>query len=226
MRSILTWVRTPAFARVIPFMLFVSLVAMTPALRDQRAFDPRLVYPLKVIVVTALLAALWRQYGELKEIRAVSKMEWLYSGLTGALVFGLWINLGAAWMRLGESAGFDPRGADGATDWWLAGFRLAGAAMLVPIVEELFWRSFFMRWIGHSSFLCLSPNRIGWRALWASSLAFALEHNLWFAGLIAGLSYGALYRRSGNLWVPIVSHAITNLLLGIFVLVTGQWHFW
>ena len=45
-------------------------------------------------------------------------------------------------------------------------------------------------------------------------------------GIVAGLAYGGLYRASGRLWLPIVAHGLTNLLLGLWVVHTGQWHFW
>jgi CAAX prenyl protease-like protein len=67
---------------------------------------------------------------------------------------------------------------------------------------------------------------VGLRALLLSSLAFGFEHGLWFAGLIAGLAYGGLYRWSGGLRIPILAHAVTNLLLGIWVVNTGNWQFW
>jgi CAAX prenyl protease-like protein len=111
-------------------------------------------------------------------------------------------------------------------DWPLAVMRLAGAALLVPVMEELFWRSFVMRWIHKPDFLKVVPAEVGIKALAISSVLFALEHHLWFAGLLAGLAYGWLYRRSGNLWVPTLSHAVTNAALGIWVLYTGNWQFW
>jgi CAAX prenyl protease-like protein len=58
------------------------------------------------------------------------------------------------------------------------------------------------------------------------SIAFGFEHGQWAAGIVAGLAYGQLYRASGRLWLPIVSHALTNLLLGLWVVHTAQWQFW
>ena len=52
------------------------------------------------------------------------------------------------------------------------------------------------------------------------------EHGLWFAGIVAGLAYALLYRRSGNLWAAIIAHSITNLLLGCWVVYSGNWQFW
>ena len=59
------------------------------------------------------------------------------------------------------------------------------------------------------------PAAVGLRALFVSSLVFGLEHSLWFAGLLAGLAYGWLYRRSGNLWWLILAHGLTNFILGL-----------
>lgn len=59
-----------------------------------------------------------------------------------------------------------------------------------------------------------------------TSVVFALEHRLWFAGLLAGLVYGELYRRTGTLWIVIFAHALTNGFLGGYVVATGSWGFW
>jgi CAAX prenyl protease-like protein len=104
--------------------------------------------------------------------------------------------------------------------------RLTGAALLVPVMEELFWRSFVMRWIHDHDFLAVSLARVGYKALALSAVVFGLEHHLWFAGLLAGLAYGWLYIRAGNLWVPILSHGVTNGLLGAWVVYTQSWEFW
>ena len=93
-------------------------------------------------------------------------------------------------------------------------------------MEELFWRSFVMRWIDNPDFLAVSPAQASARAIIVSSLLFASEHQLWLAGLIAGLVYGLLYVRTGNLWVPVISHAVTNAVLGGWILATGNWQFW
>jgi CAAX prenyl protease-like protein len=63
-------------------------------------------------------------------------------------------------------------------------------------------------------------------ALFLSSFAFALEHREWLAGLLAGLAFGMIYRRSGNLRACIASHATTNLTIAGWVLATNQWRLW
>jgi CAAX prenyl protease-like protein len=108
----------------------------------------------------------------------------------------------------------------------MAALRLAGLALVVPVMEELFWRSFILRWIENHDFLSVSPRSVGARAFLIVTVLFALEHDHWFAGAVAGMAYNWLYMRSGNLWVAIASHAVTNACLGVWVLYTEQWQFW
>ena len=70
-----------------------------------------------------------------------------------------------------------------------------------------------------------TPRRVGFRAIALSTAVFALAHTLWLAAIVAGLAYAWLYRYTGKLWVPVVSHAVTNGVLGAWVVRTGQWHF-
>lgn len=211
----------PLLARVAPFALYMALLAVEQAVAAQGG-DARWLYPFKV---SAVAVALWFFRGEYQELR-VRPTGMLPAVGLGLLVFALWINLDQGWLNLGGGAGYDPSSPDGEPDWALIAFRLAGAALVVPLMEELFWRSFLMRWIERQDFLAIAPAAVGLRAILVSSLLFGAEHTLWFAGILAGLAYAWLYRHYENLWVPIAAHATTNLILGLWVLHTGAWQFW
>jgi hypothetical protein len=222
--SLLRW---QALARILPFALYIAFLALTPIVA--RAFpqwDARWLYAVQVGAVLAGLTFFAREYAELARPPRLLRRDWLLAAVAGVAVFLLWIHLDAPWATLGEAAGFDPRRGDGAIDWPLAAARLFGAVAVVPVMEELFWRSFVLRWVDRGDFMSLAPRAASLRALAVSSLLFGLEHHLWLAGVLAGLAYGALYRRSGSLWPPIAAHAVTNLLLGLWVLRGGHWHFW
>ena len=105
-------------------------------------------------------------------------------------------------------------------------FRLAGAAIVIPLAEELFWRSFALRFLEKSAFKSIPLGQFSWFSFILVSLAFGLEHHRWLPGIIAGLAYAGLLYRTKNLFSPILSHAVTNLLLGVYVLSTGRWEFW
>jgi CAAX prenyl protease-like protein len=217
----------PILIRSLPFGLYIAILALESSLPGWLpGMDVRWLYPFKALVVAAALAVLWRRYDELKPCR----ITLLHAGLaifTGLLVFALWINLDADWMLVGKTGiGYQPFRPDGSLDPVLIAFRIAGAALVVPIMEELFWRSFIQRWIKQPDFINLDPAQTGVRALLIASALFAVEHHQWFAGLIAGLAYGGLYIYSRNLWVPILAHAVTNGALGWYVVETKRWQFW
>jgi uncharacterized protein len=222
------WTRS-SLARIVPFALFMALLALRGWMGQQADpwFDPRWLYGAAVLMVAALLLRWWREYGELSRQLMPTLKECALAFLVGALVFGLWIQLDDPWMVIGQpAAGFVPTTATGALDWPLIALRWIGAALLVPVMEELFWRSFLMRWIEAPTFAGVDPQRVGLRAIVLSTFVFTLAHTLWLAAAIAGLAYAWLYVRTGKLWVAVIAHAVTNGALGMWVVMTGQWRFW
>lgn len=215
------WSRIAPFALYMLFMATVDIVA--PYIPS--GLDIRWLYGVKVGLVALLLWSLRSYYIELSGIATLRWREWLSASLIGVLVFVVWISLDAPWMRLGDqSEGFNP--GNGQYACLLMATRLIGAALVVPLMEELFWRSFLMRWIHNQSFLNVAPQQVGLIALLVSSALFAIEHTEWLAGLAAGVAYGLLYIRSGKIWMPIIAHAVTNGVLGVWVIYTSNWYYW
>ena len=219
----------PTALRVLPFAVFMALLALrSMAPTDGRwGFDTQWLYGLNLLLVGGLLAACWREYGELARQNLPQPAELALSVLVGLAVFGLWIHLDAPWMQIGQpSASFVPVDALGRLQWPLIAVRWAGAALLVPVMEELFWRSFLMRWLQAPVFEGVDPQRVGARAVLLSTFVFMLAHPLWLGAIVAGLAYALLYRQTGKLWTAVLAHAVTNGALGIWVVKTGQWQFW
>ena len=153
---------SPIFVRSLPFGLYIALLALEGLLPGWApGFDVRWLYPVKVGLVALALMALWRYYTELKSYGLPLK-HLLLSLAVGLLVLVLWIKLDAAWMLMGEAGeGYNPTDETGRIDWLLVAFRIAGAALVVPIMEELFWRSFLQRWVQRPDFMALDPAQIG-----------------------------------------------------------------
>jgi len=177
-------------------------------------------------VIGLLLMWFWRGYSELRRPAPARPADWLLGVVAGFAVFLAWIAIDQDWAVLSRSPGYMPLRDDGRIDMLQALARLAGFALIVPVMEELFWRSLVLRWIARHDFQSLAPREVGWRAFLITTVLFAVEHDRWLAGAIAGGAYNWLYMRSGNLWVPIVAHAVTNGVLGLWVLQTGRWEFW
>lgn len=218
-----------ALRRIVPFAAFMAILALRGyAPVDGRwGFDPRWLYALNLLVVGGLLLAWWRDYGELAAVNRPSWAEAALAVVVGLGVFGLWITLTAPWMQIGApSARFVPVDAQGRLEWPLIAVRWLGATLLVPVMEELFWRSFVMRWIERPVFEGVDPRRVGLKAVLLSTFVFVLVHTLWLGAVIAGLAYALLYRLSGKLWPAVIAHAVTNGALGLYVVATGRWDFW
>jgi hypothetical protein len=221
--------RRAAWVRVLPFALFIALLAVrahAPTLLPQ-GWDERWLYGVQAALVAAVLLVLRRDYGELAAQLRPTAAQALTATLVGLVVFVLWITLDAPWMVMGTpAASFEPVDAQGRLEPWLVLARVAGAVLVVPVMEELFWRSFLMRWIDDARFERVDPATASARAVVVSTFVFVLVHPQWLAAVIAGLAYALLYIRTGRLWTAILAHAVTNAALAAWVLATRQWQFW
>jgi CAAX prenyl protease-like protein len=225
---------TPAaWPRIVPFIVFMALLALRGAVPTEEAswLDARWIYPLCVVVVSGLMVYYWGRYSELQRPYGETvRLGWkaaLVSVVVGLVVFKLWVVLTEPWMMLGEpTANFVPVDEEGRLMWGLIAFRWVGAALMVPVMEELFWRSFLMRWVDRPDFESVDPARVSVKAIALSTLVFMLAHTHWLGAIVAGLAYALLYRYTRSLWAPILAHAVTNGVLGVWVVLNGNWQFW
>jgi hypothetical protein len=223
--------RRSAFVRVAPFAVFMAVLALRGVAPTDGSwgFDVRWLYGVQVAATAALLAWWWREYGELTRQNLPTLRESALAVAVGLVVLVLWVNLDAPWMTItagGAAEPFVALNTIGDLHWPLIITRWVGAALLVPVMEELFWRSFLMRWLQAPAFEGVLPMHVGLKAVVLSTFVFMLAHTLWLAAIIAGLAYAWLYIRTGKLWVAVMAHAVTNGVLGIWVVMTGNWQFW
>ena len=202
---------------IVPFALFAVCIYAAPLFDTSQFF----VYPIKTILVAASLIYFWNAYKQ--EIKFT--FSWL-AVISGVVVFFIWVLPEGLYPQIGHSE-FNPyEQASGYGVYFLIAFRLVGASLIVPIMEELFWRSFALRFSIRSDFKSVPLGHFSWFSFILISLLFGFEHHRWLVGIFAGMVYaGVLYRRR-NLFDPILSHAITNFLLGLYVVSTHQWSFW
>jgi len=105
--------------------------------------------------------------------------------------------------------------------------RLGRAALLVPIIEELFWRGWLPRWLQNSQFARIPLGQYTSFAFWTTAVLFAAEHGpFWEVGLVCGIIYNWWMRRTRSLGDLMLVHGVTNLALSVYVIATGRWTFW
>ena len=106
-------------------------------------------------------------------------------------------------------------------------FRVLRASLLVPVIEELFWRSWLMRWLISPDFAALSLGTHSARAFWIVAVLFASEHGpYWDVGLGAGILYNWWMTRTASLGDLILTHGVTNACLCVYVVAAGKWEYW
>lgn len=110
---------------------------------------------------------------------------------------------------------------------WILSWRTARAVLIVPIVEELFWRAWLMRWLINNDFLKIRLGTYAGLSFWLTAILFALEHGpYWDVGLLAGIIYNYWMIRTKSVADCIVMHAVTNAALSFFIIATAQWQYW
>lgn len=192
-------------ATILPFAIFMLSALLAQAF----SATPGLVYPGRVILMAGVLALFWPLY---------ARLPWRLDPLAlgaGAVIGLYWVLIPA-----GEADATPPYGALGGAAlvvWFI--LRGIGTTVLVPVIEELFFRDYLE-----------AKLRFGTGALWAvtaailSATLFAALHGRWLEAFVAGLIFSWVARRRGNITDAIIAHAAANALIYGVALSTGQMH--
>lgn len=216
--------RSPLLPRVAPFVLFVLLTA------GQGRFGPASAY---WFYLAKTVVGLWL----LLEIRPlVPEMRWAFSWeavAVGVGVLVMWIGIDPFYPKLGFSKAAvensNPNLVFGEHSL-LAGcfmvIHILGMTFVVPPLEEIFFRSFLYRFVAKPNFLEVPLNQFLPVPFFVTAVVFASEHHEWLAGILCGMAYQWLVLRKNRLGDAMTAHAITNFLLGVWVVWRGAWNFW
>ncbi len=225
MNNLLT--KYPVLPWVAPFAIFMALLAAAPYLP--------LVQPWESIVrVGILVAALVAFSGSL--IRTVRVQHAVGSVLLGVAVCAMWVapdllvpGWRSHWLFQNSLTGSITNSIAPAdlADPLVVTLRMVRATLLVPILEELFWRGWLPRWIVNPNWQTVPLARYTTMAFVASSVLFALEHGpYWEVGLLCGLIYNWWFWKTKSLGDIVLVHAVTNGALSAYVFATGKYEYW
>jgi CAAX prenyl protease-like protein len=203
------------------YMAFIWIAAKWPSIYP-------LTYLARVLLVAAALIAFWRHYTR------ISWRYWWLGATVGVVGIVQWIGM-QLWLQRNFSFfappedPFDPtaRFTGGMLYAFLA-VRIIGAVLIVAVMEELFWRDFLWRQIlAPNDFKLAEVGERSWAAFLIVSVIFGTVHgNWWLTSIVWGLMIGALLMYTKSLGACIVAHAVTNLLLAVYVLKYRDWAFW
>ncbi len=212
----------PVVPYVLPFAAFLALLGIQQIVPVPQS--------LRFILIAAILVVFSR--GVLR-FRLVNPLG---SILLGIVVFAIWIGPDvlfpgwrAHWLFSNSALGqpVSSMSANQKLDGGFLFFRVLTSVVTVPILEELFWRAWLMRWLIARDFERVPLGTYNTQAFWIVAILFATEHgSYWEVGLIAGAVYNWWIVRTRNLWDCILAHAVTNLCLAAYVVARGQWQYW
>ncbi len=207
-------------AYILPFAAYISISLVGNVFPNGNLY----IYPIKTLIVGLLLFYFRKEYSEL--FKRVKNKSLVRSIVVGIFAFIIWVALEGLYPQLGYSE-FNPTLVESMFfKIILIIFRIVGAVLIVPVFEELFWRSFLVRWIIRSDFKNVKIGDFTPFSFIITSLLFGIEHHRWLVGILVGILYNWLLFRERKILLCVIAHAITNLLLAIYVLMTMQWSFW
>jgi CAAX protease family protein len=212
---------SPVAARVAPFLIFLALTVC------QGEFGAASAYWFYFAKTIAGAWLIW-------EMRPfVSEMRWAISWeaiAVGIAIFAVWVGIDPFYRHLmkGGATG-NPNeqfGEHSALAWFFIAVHILGMTFIVPPLEEVFYRSFLYRYIANQNFLSVPLNQFLPWPFFATAAIFGFSHSEWLAGILCGMAYQWLVLRKNRLGDAMTAHAITNFLLGVWIVWQGAWHFW
>lgn len=216
---------------ILPFALYLILTGIPPQFPDLYP----ILYALVVFIVGGITA--WILYKQ-----RILKPHSQVTVAVGVGVIGiiLWIWLShlapeqyiirylAGWLQPPARVAFNPfdQIANPMICWMFIIVRMTGLALLVPVVEELFWRGFLLRWFIDQEWESVAIGKLRPYAFLWVTLLFVFAHPEWTAAAVycCLMNWLVYYRK--NLWDCVVAHGVSNLLLSIYVLYTHEWVLW
>lgn len=197
------------------FLLLVELGARVPSLAAP-------LFPLRVAAPAALLVWYWRRgaYPELRGYRV--GLGTAFDALAGLALAALWVGPYLLWPSLPRGDAFDPGAFGRLGDAGALGLRLVGFALVTPFVEELFVRSFLLRFaetFERGDFRGVPIARFAWRGFATTVLWFTFSHAQWEwpVALPVGIAFNAWLYARGHLMACVVAHAVTNAAIWALV---------
>jgi hypothetical protein len=207
--------------RVAPFVVFLALTSCQGRFGAASAYW---FYLAKTLVAVWLI---WEMRPHVLEMRWAVSWEAVAVGIG---VFVMWVGLDPFYPKfLTSGVVWNPRaqfGEKSALAWLMIVTRILGSTLVVPPLEEVFYRSFLYRYIAKPDFLSVPLNRFLPLPFLVTAAVFGISHSQWLAGILCGMAYQWLVLRKNRLGDAMTAHAITNFLLGGWVAWRGAWQFW
>jgi len=216
------WHLGGAWKYVFPFALYLVMGDLTRVIfTGFEEYHIYITYCLRTVAVGYILIRYRSLYTEL----AMRRLDGT-SVLIGVVIFLLWVGLEGFYpMFSSVDSHYDPTIFDTAAFGLLTLVRFAGSVLVAPFVEELFCRSFLMRYVIDSKWQDVPIGTYTLGSFVIVTLFFGFSHFRWLPGILTAVLLNLLLYRTKNLSSCVAAHATANLLLLVYVVCTGRWGF-
>lgn len=179
-------------------------------------------YVARVVLTGVLLLRYRMLYVELRGWRfSVSSV------VVGVVVFVAWVGLDGRYpVFAGADAYYDLSRFDGMLFAGLLLVRLVGGVFVAAVIEELFTRSFLLRYLVDVDYERVPIGTYTPLSFVVVTLFFGFAHFQWLPALLTSALLNLLLYRERHISSCIMAHAVSNLLLLVYVVVTESWYFW
>jgi hypothetical protein len=116
---------------------------------------------------------------------------------------------------------FEQLAGQPALAWTFLAVRFLGFVAVVPLIEEFFLRGFVMRFVMERDWWEVPFGKASTLAIVLGTIFPMLSHPELLAAAVWFSMITWLMLRTRNIWDCVVAHAITNLILGIYVVTRG-----
>jgi CAAX prenyl protease-related protein len=224
--------RRQLLAYTLPFFAFLGFLALDGLIASMfetsgiwmLAVPKYWLFPVQTVVCAGILLYFWKDYtfGPLR--------PWLWGVGAGILALGIWVSPQELFHVAPRTKGFDPEIFQDSPLLYnlTVAARFARLVIVVPLLEEIFWRGFLLRYLINERFTSVNFGTYRPFSFFGVAALFMLVHapEDYIGAFLTGLLYNGVAVKTKSLWACVLAHAVTNLGLGLYIMATRQWGFW
>ena len=202
---------------IIPFILYMGITPILGWFIEDPTYAG---YIIKTIIVLGTLIYFRKKFTELKFNNYPLAIG------AGVLIIVIWIGIDGLYPHIGEPGEFNPFLFTGGFAWSVIVFKILGMILIAPLVEELFTRSFLLRYIISEKFEDVPIGKYTLASFIITVAFFGLAHGRWLAGLITAVILNLLLYKTKSIGDCVVAHSVANAVLAGYVLYAQNWFLW
>jgi hypothetical protein len=191
---------------LVPFLIYVFALPVLSFLGETFAYAARVLLSIGIVVF------FWSKFKLKFKLHAPSV-------IIGVIIFIIWVGIDDLYPHIGGGE-FVP------TSIILLILKLLGMLVAAPLIEELFVRDFFNRYLVSTDWKNVKIGKFSVFSFILTVLLFGFSHSRWLAGILTGIILNILLMKTKRIENCIIAHFVANLFLATYVIINQAWYLW